>query len=108
MPAVTKKKTFNVKRGHCPVCNSADLDYDHDPEFYGETYTFAFECKKCGTVGREEHGSEFIGFNVDYSAYFMGSKAYKEGNMDDFEAQFVYDGEEVEYQRIVKKKKEKK
>jgi Zn ribbon nucleic-acid-binding protein len=89
------RKTFKASKGHCPVCNSTDLDYDEQPEFYADTHTFTFECKKCGTVGREENGEGFIGFHVDASAYFMGSKSARENGDDDMDAQFVFDGEEV-------------
>jgi hypothetical protein len=101
-----KKRTFNAQKGHCPVCNSTDLDYEEDPEFYGETYSFNLECKKCGTFAREEYGSgEFLGFNIDDSPYFMGSKAARENGFDDVDAEFVFNGEEVEYPILVKKKK---
>jgi hypothetical protein len=108
MATTNKKKTFLATKGHCPVCNSTDLDYENQPEFYGETYTFAFECEKCETVGREEYGNgEFLGFNIDHSDYFMGSKATEEED-DDFSDPFVEDLEEVEYPVLPKKKKGEK
>jgi len=98
-------KTFFAKKGHCPVCNSTDLNYENDPEFYGETYSFNLECRKCGTFAREEYGSgEFLGFNIDHSDYFLGSKAARENGLDDIDAEFVFDGEEVKKQRIIRKK----
>jgi hypothetical protein len=108
MTTTKKKRTFLATKGHCPVCNSKELDYDESPEFYGETYTFAFECKKCGTFAREEYGAgEFLGFNVDDSAYFMGSEATREED-NDFSDPFVANYEEVEYPILPRKKKREK
>jgi hypothetical protein len=104
MPA-TKAKTFHASRGHCPVCNSTDMEYEKTPEFYADTHTFEFECGKCGAVGREEHGEGFIGFHVDDSEYFMGSESARKNGDDDMDAQFVFDQEEVEYPRLRKKNK---
>jgi len=105
MATIKNKKTFIADRGHCPVCNSMDLDYDEQPEFYAETHTFGFECGKCGTFGREEYGGDFIGFHVDDSAYFMGSKSARDNGDDDMDAQFVFSGEEVVYPVLARKKK---
>jgi len=98
------RKTFQASKGHCPVCNSKDLDYEDGPEFYGETYSFNLECRKCGTFAREEYSSgEFLGFNVDDSLYFTGSKAARENGDDDMDAQFVFEGEEVVQPVLVRK-----
>lgn len=58
-----KTKMKSNKQGHCPHCDSNNLEYGA-LEFEREMFYFPFECKECGQIGEEWYYMEFSGHNV--------------------------------------------
>ena len=50
-------------QGHCPYCDSDNLDYGRT-EFEGEMCYFPFTCQDCGKEGEEWYSMEFTGHNA--------------------------------------------
>lgn len=51
------------KQGHCPFCNSTNLDYDA-VEFEGDMEYFPWQCRDCKRQGEEWYTMQFSGQNI--------------------------------------------
>ena len=52
------------KEGHCPVCQSTDLEFD-SYEVEGESIEYPFTCSNCGIAAKEYGNIVFNGYWVD-------------------------------------------
>lgn len=58
-----KTKEYVNEEGHCPKCDSTDLNYGA-VEFEGDMCYFPYTCNECGTHGEEWYRLDFEGHNV--------------------------------------------
>lgn len=61
-----KKKPFDFGGvGHCPHCNSQNIEYEPRPNYMDNLQLWGFECNDCGTIAVEESTIEYVSTNVD-------------------------------------------
>ena len=64
-----KQKKFDIKKGHCPKCDSPEMDYSI-PDWRDGAVEFPFTCLKCGFSGRETYSMDFQGYEGEDTVFY--------------------------------------